>query len=123
MTGRNREPTETRPWGSFYVLDEGAGFKVKRLVVRPQGRLSLQSHNRRWEHWTVVAGEATVTVGDTVKTMTRGQSIDIPQGDRHRLENFGAEEVAVIEVQFGDYLEEDDIVRYDDVYDRLPAAE
>jgi len=123
MKGSNREPTETRPWGSFYVLDEGAGFKVKRLVVRPQGRLSLQSHKHRWEHWTVVAGKATVTVGDTVKTMTPGQSIDIRLGDRHRLENFGVDDVAVIEVQFGDYLGEDDIVRYDDVYDRIPSTD
>ena len=123
MTTRNGEPTETLPWGSFYVLDEGAGFKVKRIVVRPQGRLSLQSHKHRWEHWTVVAGEATVTVGDIVGTMTRGQSIDIRLGDRHRLENFGADEVAVIEVQFGDYLGEDDIVRYDDVYNRIPSTD
>ena len=122
MTRNNREPTETRPWGSFYVLDEGVGFKVKRLVVRPQGRLSLQSHKHRWEHWTVVAGEARVTVGDTVKTMTSGQSINIGLGDRHRLENFGVDDVAVIEVQFGDYLGEDDIIRYDDVYDRFPST-
>ena len=123
MTRGDGEPTETRPWGSFYVLDEGVGFKVKRLVVRPQGRLSLQSHKHRWEHWTVVAGEATVTVGETVKTMTSGQSIDIALGDRHRLENFGVDDVAVIEVQFGDYLGEDDIVRYDDVYKRIPSTD
>jgi mannose-6-phosphate isomerase-like protein (cupin superfamily) len=113
-----REPTETRPWGSFYVLDQGCGFKVKRLVVRPQGRLSLQSHRHRWEHWTVVSGEATVTVDESVKRMTPGQSIDIALGARHRLENFGAADVEVIEVQFGDYLGEDDIIRYDDVYQR-----
>ena len=123
MTRSDGEPTETRPWGSFYVLDEGVGFKVKRLVVRPQGRLSLQSHKHRWEHWTVVAGEATVTVGETVKTMTLGQSIDIRLGDRHRLENFGVDDVAVIEVQCGDYLGEDDIVRYDDVYKRIPSTD
>ena len=117
-----RQPTETRPWGSFYVLDEGSGFKVKRLVVRPLGRLSLQSHRHRWEHWTVVSGEATVTVDESVKKMTPGQSIDIAQGARHRLENFGAAEVEVIEVQFGDYLGEDDIVRYDDAYDRAGNA-
>ena len=115
----NREPTETRPWGCFYVVDEGAGFKVKRIVVRPQGRLSLQSHKHRREHWTVVNGEATVTIGDRVKVMTRGQSADIALGDRHRLENFGASDVEVIEVQFGDYLGEDDIVRYHDVYQRV----
>ena len=115
---RGREPTETRPWGCFYVLDEGAGFKVKRIVVHPQGRLSLQSHKHRREHWTVVSGEATVTVGEAVTTLTRGESIEIWQGARHRLENFGSGDVEVIEVQFGDYLGEDDIVRYEDVYRR-----
>jgi mannose-6-phosphate isomerase-like protein (cupin superfamily) len=114
-----REPTERRPWGAFYVLDEGDGYKVKRIVVAPQGRLSLQSHGRRSEHWTVVSGEATVTLGEAVRRLTRGQSVDIAEGQRHRLENFGEVEVEVIEVQFGDYLGEDDIVRYDDVYARL----
>jgi mannose-6-phosphate isomerase-like protein (cupin superfamily) len=116
MTGR--EPTERRPWGAFFVLDEGPGYKVKRIVVRPQGRLSLQSHRRRAEHWTIVSGEATVTVGDTVRNLGRSQSVDIPLGQTHRLENFGTTDLELIEVQFGDYLGEDDIVRYDDVYAR-----
>ena len=114
----SRQPTETRPWGAFYVLDEGPGFKVKRIVVIPEGRLSLQSHKSRSEHWTVVSGEATVTVGKVVQKLTRGQSVDIPNGDVHRLENFGDSDVEVIEVQFGDYLGEDDIVRYEDAYSR-----
>jgi mannose-6-phosphate isomerase-like protein (cupin superfamily) len=119
MAGKpEREPTETRPWGSFTVLDEGEGFKVKRISVTPKGRLSLQSHKHRSEHWTVVSGEATVTVGETTSTLTRGQSADIAQGDRHRLENLGTEDVEIIEVQFGSYLGEDDITRYDDVYGR-----
>ena len=109
---------ERRPWGRFHVLDEGADFKVKRIMVKPQGRLSLQSHRHRAEHWVVVAGEATVTVGESVQTMTRGQSIDIYLGAVHRLENFGTEDVALIEVQFGDYMGEDDIVRYEDAYQR-----
>jgi mannose-1-phosphate guanylyltransferase/mannose-1-phosphate guanylyltransferase/mannose-6-phosphate isomerase len=113
-----REPTERRPWGSFYVLDEGRDFKVKRIVVSPGGRLSLQSHEHRSEHWTVVAGEATVTVEDSIRVLTRGASVDITRRARHRLENFGKNDVEVIEVQFGDYLGEDDIVRYDDVYQR-----
>jgi mannose-6-phosphate isomerase len=91
---------------------------VKRIVVRPQGRLSLQSHRQRREHWTVVSGEATVTLGDQVKVMTRGQLTDIAIGERHRLENFGTSNVEVIEVQFGDYLGEDDIIRYHDIYQR-----
>jgi mannose-6-phosphate isomerase len=109
---------EDRPWGTFYVLDEKPGFKVKRIAVKPGGRLSLQSHKHRGEHWTVVNGNATVTVGDDVKVYTRSQSIDIPQGAKHRLENFGDVMVEIIEVQFGDYLGEDDIIRYDDVYSR-----
>jgi mannose-6-phosphate isomerase len=110
--------SETRPWGAFYVLDEKPGFKVKRLSVNPGGRLSLQSHRHRSEHWTVVSGTATVTVGDAIHTLSRGHSIDIPFQAKHRLENFGSDQVEIIEVQFGDYLGEDDIIRYDDVYAR-----
>ena len=110
--------SEIRPWGSFYILDEGQGFKVKRIAVNPGGRLSLQSHKHRGEHWTVITGIATVTVGETVQNLARSQSIDIPKGDKHRLENNSNELVQIIEVQFGDYLGEDDIIRYDDVYNR-----
>jgi mannose-6-phosphate isomerase len=110
--------SETRPWGAFHVLDEKPGFKVKRITVEAGGRLSLQSHKHRAEHWTVVSGVATVTVGAEVRDMTRGQSVDVPLGARHRLENHGTELVEIIEVQFGDYLGEDDIVRYEDVYSR-----
>ena len=112
------EPTETRPWGAFFVLGEGEAYKVKRLLVLPQGQLSLQSHRRRAEHWIVVKGEATVTLGEEKHLLTRGQSIDVPLGAVHRIENFGEEDVEIIEVQFGDYLGEDDIVRYEDVYNR-----
>ena len=73
--------SETRPWGTFHILDEGAGFKVKRIAVNPGGRLSLQSHKHRGEHWTVVTGVATVTVGDKVQDLSRSQHIDIPKGD------------------------------------------
>lgn len=110
--------SETRPWGSFHVLDEQPGFKVKRIVVAAGGRLSLQSHKHRSEHWTVVAGLATVTVGSAVSKMSRGQSIDIALGAIHRLESLDGGQVEIIEVQFGDYLGEDDITRYDDVYAR-----
>jgi mannose-6-phosphate isomerase len=111
--------SENRPWGSFHVLEEKDGFKVKRLVAIPGGQLSLQSHKHRSEHWTVVGGEATVTVDDKVLKLTRGHSIDIPLGAKHRLENFGKVDVEIIEVQFGDYLGEDDIIRYSDVYNRV----
>jgi mannose-6-phosphate isomerase len=110
--------SEVRPWGEFHVLHEDAGCKVKRIVVRPTGRLSLQSHAHRAEHWTVVRGTATVTVGEQAVELAPMESIDIPKGARHRLENFGTEPLEIIEVQFGDYLGEDDIVRYDDAYDR-----
>ena len=110
--------SENRPWGSFYVLDEKLGFKVKRIAVKEGGRLSLQSHKHRSEHWTVVNGIATITVGTKVVAMTRGQSVDIPLGEKHRLENLHKGEVEIIEVQFGDYLGEDDIIRYEDAYSR-----
>jgi mannose-6-phosphate isomerase len=110
--------SENRPWGSFHVLDEKPGFKVKRIVVTKGGRLSLQSHKHRAEHWTVVNGTATVTVGTKVTAMTRGQSVDIALDEKHRLENLHDGEVEIIEVQFGDYLGEDDIIRYDDIYNR-----
>ena len=110
--------SEQRPWGSFHVIDEGEGFKVKRLVVTQGGRLSLQSHKHRYEHWTVVSGIATVTVDDQVLNLNRGAAIDIPLGAKHRLENLHHGNVEIIEVQFGDYLGEDDIIRYQDIYAR-----
>ena len=111
--------TAHRPWGSYTVLeDTGLGYKIKRITVVPGGRLSLQSHQHRSEHWVVVSGTATVTNGDKVLTLLPGQSTYIPLGDKHRLENQGKIPVQIVEVQVGEYLGEDDIVRYDDVYGR-----
>jgi len=110
--------SEERPWGSYHVLDERPGFRVKRIVVTPGGRLSLQSHRHRSEHWSVVNGIATVTVDGRVVTLSRGHSTDIPKGAIHRLENHHSDLLEVIEVQLGDYLGEDDIIRYDDAYQR-----
>ncbi len=110
--------TVRRPWGSYTVLEEGAGYKVKRIEVKPGGRLSLQSHKHRSEHWTVVRGVAIVVNGDETLTLAANQSTYIPCGAKHRLENRGEETMALIEVQCGDYLGEDDIVRYDDIYGR-----
>lgn len=110
--------SEMRPWGTFHVLDEQPGFKVKRLVVNAGGRVSLQSHRHRSEHWTVVSGLATVTIGSTVMKLGPGQSADIPLGERHRLESLDGGAVEIIEVEFGDYLGEDDIIRYEDAYNR-----
>ena len=109
---------EQRPWGSFRVLHEGPGCKVKEIVVVPGGRLSLQSHRHRAEHWVVVAGTARVTVDDEVLLLGANQSVHIPLGARHRMENPGAAPMHLIEVQCGAYLGEDDIVRYDDAYGR-----
>jgi mannose-6-phosphate isomerase-like protein (cupin superfamily) len=118
LSGEISVYSEKRPWGEFRVLEEQAGFKVKRITVIPGGRLSLQSHRHRSEHWTVVNGTATVTIGTEVKVLSRAQSADIAKGDTHRLENHHAETVEIIEVQFGDYLGEDDIIRYEDAYNR-----
>ncbi len=109
---------EQRPWGLFRVLHEAPGFKVKEIVVIPGGRLSLQSHRHRAEHWVVVAGSAKITVDDDVLMLGPNQSVHIPLGARHRMENPGDQPMHLIEVQCGSYLGEDDIIRYDDVYGR-----
>ena len=107
-----------RPWGWFESLVKGPRFQVKRIVVHPGGKLSLQSHNHRAEHWVVVEGTAEVTVGDAVTRVFENQSIYVPQGEIHRLENPGKVELTLIEVQTGSYLGEDDIIRHEDVYSR-----
>jgi mannose-1-phosphate guanylyltransferase/mannose-6-phosphate isomerase len=107
-----------RPWGSYDSIDQDDGFQVKRIKVKPGGRLSLQSHTRRAEHWIVVRGTARVTRDNDVFELHANQSTYIPLGARHRLENPGSEVLELIEVQSGDYLGEDDIVRYEDVYGR-----
>jgi mannose-1-phosphate guanylyltransferase/mannose-6-phosphate isomerase len=107
-----------RPWGWYEGLSRGDRFQVKCLMVKPGGRLSLQSHHHRSEHWVVVSGTARVTVDDDVRLLTENQSTYIPLGARHRLENPGKVGAYLIEVQSGRYLEEDDIVRYEDVYNR-----
>ena len=110
--------TVLRPWGAFTVLQEGPGFKIKRIEVRPGAALSLQMHAHRSEHWVVVSGEARVTNGDRVYALRGNESTFIPVGSRHRLENPGSEPLLLIEVQCGEYLGEDDIVRFDDRYNR-----
>jgi len=110
--------TVQRPWGSYTVLEEGPGYKVKRVTVNPGGRLSLQMHHKRSEHWVVIAGTARVTRGDEVFDLQVGQSTGIPVETPHRLENPGGETLHIIEVQDGPYLGEDDIVRFQDDYGR-----
>jgi mannose-1-phosphate guanylyltransferase/mannose-6-phosphate isomerase len=107
-----------RPWGSYDSVDNGARFQVKRIKVKPGAQLSLQSHTQRAEHWIVVSGTARVTRDNDVFELHANQSTYIPIGARHRLENPGSEVLELIEVQSGDYLGEDDIVRYEDVYGR-----
>ncbi|WP_037253823.1 mannose-1-phosphate guanylyltransferase/mannose-6-phosphate isomerase [Roseobacter sp. SK209-2-6] len=107
-----------RPWGYYETLSLGHRFQVKRIMVKPGGQLSLQSHVHRAEHWVVVAGSAKVTVKDQVKMMTENESTYIPLGAVHRLENPGKLPLHLIEVQSGSYLGEDDITRYEDVYNR-----
>ena len=107
-----------RPWGSYDSIDQDDGFQVKRIKVKPGGRLSLQSHKHRAEHWIVVRGTARVTRDNDVFELHANQSTYIPLGAKHRLENPGSGMLELIEVQSGDYLGEDDIVRYEDVYGR-----
>lgn len=107
-----------RPWGNYEQLDVGEGYQVKRLIVKPGGILSLQKHQHRAEHWVVVSGVAEVTIDTKTVTLEPNQSMYIPQGAVHRLANNATEPVVMIEVQTGDYLGEDDIVRLEDIYNR-----
>jgi mannose-1-phosphate guanylyltransferase/mannose-6-phosphate isomerase len=108
-----------RPWGNYKILDEEKGtFKIKRIIVKPAKRLSYQLHHHRSEHWVVLKGIAKVTVDDDVKFVRTGESIFIRAGQKHRLENTGKTPLEIIEVQMGEYLEEDDIIRFDDEFGR-----
>ena len=109
---------EIRPWGSFTTLEEGAGYKIKRIEVNPGHRLSLQMHHHRSEHWIVVSGTAKVTCGDREMILSSNQSTYVPQCTTHRLENPGVINLVLIEVQNGQYLGEDDIIRFSDDYAR-----
>jgi mannose-1-phosphate guanylyltransferase len=111
-------PKGRRPWGSYTVIDEGPGYKVKRIEVKPGGCLSLQSHKHRSEHWTVVQGVAHIVNGDDNLVLEANESTYIARGKVHRMENRGKEPMTLIEVQTGSYLGEDDIVRYEDIYGR-----
>lgn len=121
MSGREKVQVrefDERPWGRYEVLEERPGFKVKTLQVKPGARLSLQRHARRGEHWVVVKGVADVICGDKEMKLRQGEHIHIPPETNHRLGNSGEATLTIIEVQLGDYLGEDDIVRLDDDYQR-----
>lgn len=111
--------TELRPWGSFTILEEGNGYKIKRIEVKSGHRLSLQMHHHRSEHWIVVSGTARVFCGDEEKLLFCNQSTYVPACTKHRLENPGVIPLVLIEVQNGEYLGEDDIIRYQDDYARV----
>ena len=110
--------TVHRPWGSYTVLEEGERFKIKRIEVKPGASLSLQMHHHRSEHWVVVTGRAKVVNGDRELILETNQSTYIEKEHKHRLENPTNDPLVMIEVQSGDYLGEDDIVRFDDIYGR-----
>ncbi len=111
--------TVIRPWGSYTVLEEGPCFKIKRITVSPGAALSLQKHNRRSEHWVVVSGQAKIIVGEKTFLLTTNESTFVPMNTPHRLSNPATEPLIIIEVQTGDYLGEDDIVRMEDTYGRV----
>jgi mannose-1-phosphate guanylyltransferase len=113
--------TVARPWGTYTVLEEGPRFKIKRIEVKPGGSLSLQMHHHRSEHWIVVSGMARVVNGDQEIFVATNESTYIPAGHQHRLENPGVMDLVMIEVQSGEYLGEDDIVRFQDAYGRCTA--
>lgn len=124
LKGLNHEAHSThrtisRPWGTYTTLEEGERFKIKRIMVKPGASLSLQMHHHRSEHWVVLSGMAKVTNGDQVLMLNSNESTFIPAGHVHRLENPGVIDLVIIEVQSGDYVGEDDIVRLDDQYGRV----
>jgi mannose-1-phosphate guanylyltransferase/mannose-6-phosphate isomerase len=112
--------TVEKPWGSYTVLEEGQGYKIKRIVLNPKSRLSLQLHRKRSEHWVVVEGTAKVTRENETYLIQKGESTFIPINAKHRVENPDSSILQIIEIQNGDYLEEDDIERFEDDYGRSP---
>ena len=110
--------SEERPWGRFFVIHNESNYKLKRIEVDPGRRLSYQFHTKRSESWILVKGSATVTLDETAREYSYGQTIIIPKGCKHRIENKGKTELVFIEVQTGEYFGEDDIVRIEDDYNR-----
>tara|TARA_S200000501_G_C20828274_1_gene745991 strand:+ start:369 stop:719 length:351 start_codon:yes stop_codon:yes gene_type:complete len=110
---------EERPWGQFFVIHDEPNYKLKRIEVEPGERLSYQYHDKRSEVWTIVEGVGTITIDEKVKDYEAGETILIPKGVKHRIENKGQEIMVFIEVQTGTYFGEDDIVRIEDDYNRI----
>ncbi|HEY9647952.1 MAG TPA: cupin domain-containing protein [Chroococcidiopsis sp.] len=118
VSPKGASATDLRPWGSFTILEEGRGYKIKRIEVKPGHRLSLQMHHHRSEHWIVVSGTARVVCGNNEILLSSNQSTYVPACTNHRLENPGVIPLVLIEVQNGEYLGEDDIIRFQDDYSR-----
>jgi mannose-1-phosphate guanylyltransferase/mannose-1-phosphate guanylyltransferase/mannose-6-phosphate isomerase len=115
-------PFETRPWGGFEILADEKSFKTKRVTIDPGQQLSYQSHAKRSEHWVIISGRAEVVLNEKVISLGPNESIHIPMGAKHRMRNPGQEPLVFVEVQTGSYFGEDDIVRYQDDYNRIPHA-
>ncbi len=107
-----------KPWGSFEIIDEGEKYTVKKIIVHPGGKLSLQSHEHRSEHWLIASGVAEIIIGEKIYNLKENDNIFIPRGTKHRLANLGSDNLIVIEMWFGDKLDENDIKRYEDIYNR-----
>ena len=110
---------QERPWGKYIVITDESNYKLKRIEVDPGGRLSYQYHNKRSEAWTIVEGKGTITLDVKVKEYNQGETLLIPQGVKHRIENKNDHKVVFIEVQTGEYFGEDDIIRIEDDYNRI----
>ncbi len=108
-----------KPWGSFEILQLGRNYLVKKINVNPGGVLSLQSHEHRSEHWIVAEGEAEITINDEISILVENENIFIPKGSKHRMANKGDNNLVIIEMWYGDKLDEDDIKRYEDIYERI----
>ena len=107
-----------KPWGLYQILEQGKNHLVKKILVKPGGKLSLQSHKYRSEHWIIVEGVATITINKKIKNLKSNESIFIPKQAKHRLENNKKKNLIVVEVQYGNSLQEEDIIRYEDAYGR-----
>ena len=108
-----------KPWGSYKILEEGSHYTVKKIIVNSGGKLSLQRHQHRSEYWIVAEGEAEVTINNKIKILKENETIFIPQGSKHRLANNLVKKLIVIEFWYGDILDENDIERFEDIYERI----
>ena len=108
-----------KPWGSYQVLEEESNYTVKKIIVNSGGKLSLQRHQHRSEYWIIAEGEAVVTINDEIKILKENETIFIPQESKHRLANESAKKLIIIELWYGDILDENDIERFEDIYERI----